>query len=140
MWNPFAWLVRLFRRERAKLRAALKPYAVKVAEDLFELDLDNDNSIGNARIETVKLLRSMNFSIGRAIFSEYFLIDGSVRDDLVNGLPVKFFKKLFAMVRLVDRLRAEGWPIPLPAIVKHGWGLLDSVLQRAYEDGIKPKP
>lgn len=135
----FRWLVELFRRERAKLRAALKPFAVKVAEDLFERDFDQDGAVADARVEVVKLLRSMNTTIGRAIFAEYYSPDGSLRHDIIELLPVKFLKKLLAIAKLVDLLRGQGWPIPLPAIVKHGWGLLDSVLQKEYENGVKPK-
>ena len=140
MWNPFAWLVALFRRERSKLRAALRPFAVAVAEDLFERDFNKDGVVAEARIEVSKLLRQMSEIVKRSIFDEYFDRDGTIRMDTIEVLPVKFLKKLLAIAKLAQALRDRGWPVPLEAVVKHGWGLLDSVLQKAYEDGVKPKP
>lgn len=136
----FRWLVDLFRRERSKLRAALWPFAVSVVEDLFDRDFNRDGVVADARIELSKLLRQMSEIVKRSIFEEYFDRDGTIRMDLIEVLPVKLLKKVLAIAKLAQSLRDRGWPVPVELVVKHGWGLLDSVLQDAYEKGVKPKP
>jgi hypothetical protein len=139
VWNPLTWLIGLFRRERAKLRRALMPFAISVAEDLFKRDFNGDGGISDARRELIVLLRSVNVTVGRAIFQSYFEADGTLKADVISYLPVEILKKVLAIAQLVRLLRSKGWPVPLPLVVKHGYGLLDSVLQAAYEKGVKPK-
>lgn len=139
MWNPFAWVVNLFRRERAKLRSLLAPFALKVAEDLFERDFNGDGVVADARIEFGKLLRGLNYDIRAVFFAEFFNRDKSIRSDVIELLPLPLLKKALAIAKMIELLVANGWPVSRVAILKHGWGILDSALQDAYEKRIKPK-
>lgn len=137
-FRPISWLIGLFRRERARIRKALLPYAITVAEDLFDQDFNGDGVVADARIELGRILRHLNVTVARGIFAEYFNADGSIKSNVIEVLPVAILKKVLAIGKLVSALRDRGWPIPLPVILKHGYSLLDTVLQDAYEEKVEP--
>lgn len=139
MWAPLQWVVDLFRRERAKLRAALRPFAIAVAEDLFKRDFNNDGTVANARIELGKLLRGLSRDIRTGLFSHYFNTDGSLKSDVIEFLPLPVLKKVLTIAQLVEALIGEGWPVPRAAILKYGYSILDTAMQDAYEKKIQPK-
>lgn len=139
MNRVFQWVVDLFRRGRADLRAKLRPFAVSVAEDLFKRDFNKDGEVANARIEFAKLLRGLSLDVRNAIFHEYFNRDGSIKSDVIEVLPVRVLKKLLTIAQLLDTLVGYGWPVPRAAILKAGYSILDSALQDAYEATVKPK-
>lgn len=140
MWKPLQWIVNLFRRERAKLRAALLPFALAVAEDLFKKDFDRNGVVADARIELSRLIRSATPEIARGIFRSYLNTDGSIKSDVIEILPLEVLKKVLGIAKLVTLLSVQGWPVSIQTILKMGYSILDTAVQDAYEERVKPKP
>lgn len=137
MWNPLVWLLNFIRGERRRVANKLAPFAISVAEDLFDRDWNGDGAVADARTELRRLLMGMNPSVLHKILASYVGPNGEIRTDVISMLPVEVLKKVLAIALLVNGLRARGWPVSLELILKQGYSLLDSVLQAAFEKGRK---
>ena len=131
----FSWILNFIRGERRRVADKLRPFALAVAEDLFNRDFDQDGIVADARTELRKLLMGMTPAILDQILKSYVAPGGAIRTDVISVLPVEVLKKVLAIALLIHKLRGQGWPISLDTILKHGYSLLDSVLQGAFEDG-----
>lgn len=134
MWNLLSWLFNFIRGERRRVAERLRPFAVAVAEDLFNRDFDQDGIVADARTELRKLLMAMPDRILETILKSYTDPLGTIRTDTVSMLPVEVLKKVLAITLLIHRLRQGGWPVSMDTIIKHGYSLLDTALQGAFED------
>lgn len=133
MWNPLSWLLNFIRGERRRVAERLRPFAVAVAEDLFNRDFNQDGIVADARTELRKLLMAMPEVILTTILKSY-MDRGVIRTDVISMLPVEVLKKVLAITLLIHRLRQGGWPVSMDTIIKHGYSLLDTALQGAFED------
>lgn len=129
----FKWLLNFIRGERRRVADKLRPFAVAVAEDLFNRDFNQDGIVADARTELRKLLMAMPEVILTTILKSY-MDRGVIRTDTISMLPVEVLKKVLAIALLLHRLRQGGWPVSMDTIIKHGYSLLDTALQGAFED------